>query len=163
MSNKFKDIHIKNCTYYFYDDMINIKNLNQNKVKIDEKSYKNILIYYIGYVTIEDLRHVKINSVNLLCRIIVKLNGYFKDYFNQGTKIGLLINGYFEEINGNKYLTLVSSDGSKDTLKKNEELWTKIKDPIRSKSKKERKGKKKVGKEKEGKLTKHVLHMYHCK
>ena len=50
MGDKFNDIGIKSCTKYFFDDMINIKNLDQNKIKIDEKSNKNILIYYIGYV-----------------------------------------------------------------------------------------------------------------
>ena len=48
MSNKFKEIDIKNRTYYFFDDMINIKNSNPNKIKIDEKSQKNILVYHIG-------------------------------------------------------------------------------------------------------------------
>ena len=48
MSNEFKEIDIKNCTYYFFNNMIGIKNLDPNKMKIDKKSYKNILIYYIG-------------------------------------------------------------------------------------------------------------------
>ena len=54
MSNKFNDIDIKNHTYYFFDDIINIKNLDSNKIKIDETSYENILIYCIGYVMIKD-------------------------------------------------------------------------------------------------------------
>ena len=49
MSNKVKDIDIKNRTYYFFDDIINIKSFDQNNIKIDKTSYKNILIYYIGY------------------------------------------------------------------------------------------------------------------
>ena len=44
MSNKFEDINIKNHTYYFFDDIIYIKNFDPNDIKIDEKSYKNILI-----------------------------------------------------------------------------------------------------------------------
>ena len=44
MNNKFKDIDIKNHTYYFFNDIINIKNLVLNNIKIDEKSYKNILM-----------------------------------------------------------------------------------------------------------------------
>ena len=52
MSNKVKDTDIKNQTYYFFNDLINIKSLDSNNIKIDEKSYQNILIYYIGYVTI---------------------------------------------------------------------------------------------------------------
>ena len=42
------------------------------------------------------------------------------------------VNGYFEDINGNKYLTLVSTNESKDKIKKYEELWSKIKDLSRS-------------------------------
>ena len=49
MSNKFQDIDIKNRTYYFFNDMINIENFDPNNIKTDEKSYKNILIYHIGY------------------------------------------------------------------------------------------------------------------
>ena len=64
--NSLKEINIKNRAYYFIVDMINFKNLDPNKIKIDEKSYKNILISHIGYVTIKDLRYVTINIVNLL-------------------------------------------------------------------------------------------------
>ena len=41
MSNKFKEISIKTHTYYFFDDIINIKNFDLNNIKIDQKSYKN--------------------------------------------------------------------------------------------------------------------------
>ena len=63
MSNKVKEIDIKNQTYYFFDDIINIKNFNPSNIKRDEKSYKNILIHYIRYVTIKDSKYVKINIV----------------------------------------------------------------------------------------------------
>ena len=46
------------------------------------------------------------------------------------------MNGYFEEINGNKYLALVNTNESKEKLKKYEELWIKIRDLIRSVTKK---------------------------
>ena len=46
-----RDINMKNRTYYFYDDMINIKDFDSNLLKIDKKSFKNIVIYYIGYIT----------------------------------------------------------------------------------------------------------------
>ena len=48
-------------------------------MKIDEKSYKNIFIYYIGYVTIKDSKYVKINSGNPLYLIFRKVNGYFDE------------------------------------------------------------------------------------
>ena len=64
MRNKFEVIVIKSQTYYFFDDIINIKIFDLNKIKIDEKSYQNILIYYTEYVTIKDSKYVKINSVH---------------------------------------------------------------------------------------------------
>ena len=51
MSNKFKDISIKINSYYLFDDIVNIKNFDPSNTKINENSYKNILIYHIGYVT----------------------------------------------------------------------------------------------------------------
>ena len=44
----------------------------QTIIKIDKQSYQNILIYYIGHVTIKDLKYVKINSVNLLYLYLMK-------------------------------------------------------------------------------------------
>ena len=73
MSNKVKDISKKDHTYYFSDDIINIKYFDPNNIKIDEKSCKNIFIYYIGYVTIKDSKYVKINSVNPLYLIFSKV------------------------------------------------------------------------------------------
>ena len=48
-----KQIEIKNRTYYFYNDMINLKHFNSNLLKIDKKHYKGINIYYIRYITIK--------------------------------------------------------------------------------------------------------------
>ena len=86
MSNRFKDIDIKNHTYYFFNDNINVKNFDPKKSWIDKKSYKNISVYYIGYVTMKDLKYVKNNSVNPLYLNINK------------------VNCYFIEVNANKYL-----------------------------------------------------------
>ena len=44
--------------------MINIKNIDRNKAKLDEKSYKTILIYYIGFVMVKDLSYATIIRVN---------------------------------------------------------------------------------------------------
>ena len=63
---------------------------------------------------IKSLRYAKINIVKSLYLLIDK------------------INGYIEESNENKYLTLVPTDESKDILKTHEELWTKIRDLVRS-------------------------------
>ena len=67
MSNKVKDISIKNQTYSFFDDIINIKIFDPNNNfkwklklnKLDEKSYNNILIYNVGYVMIKDIEICK--------------------------------------------------------------------------------------------------------
>ena len=99
MSNKVKDKNIKIHRYYFFDDIINMKNIDPNNIKIDEKLYKNTLIYYIAYVTINDSKYVKINSVNSLYLI------------NK-------VNGYFEKFNKIKYLTLVPTNESKEKSKK---------------------------------------------
>ena len=45
---KFKQIEIKNRTYYFHNDIINIEEFDSNLLKIYKKSYKDIDIYYIG-------------------------------------------------------------------------------------------------------------------
>ena len=82
------------------------------------KSHKKvILICYIGYVVIKDSKYVKINSVNCLYLIMNK------------------VNEYFEEIRKSKYLTLVPTNESKEKILKNEELWSKIRDLIRSMTK----------------------------
>ena len=58
-----KQINIKNRTYYFYNDLINIKNFEQNLLKIERKSYKKIDIYNIGYNAIKKLMILKIFTV----------------------------------------------------------------------------------------------------
>ena len=84
--------------------MINIKNLSINKIKIDEKSCKAILIYYSGYVMIKNPSSVTTDLVNPLCLIINKTNRCI------------------EKSNGNEYLTLFPTDDSEDKLKKYDKL-----------------------------------------
>ena len=59
--------------------MINIKDFDSNLLKINKKSYKNIDIYYIGYITMKDSDYVKINSVNPLYLIVGKVDGYIEE------------------------------------------------------------------------------------
>ena len=70
-------MNIKDQTYYFFNDNINIENFDPNNVKIDEKSGQNILIYQIGYVTIKKL--VKMYSVKPMYLIFRYVNGYFEE------------------------------------------------------------------------------------
>ena len=58
-----KVINRKYRTYYFFDDMTNIKKFDSNLLNIDKKSYKNIDIYYFGYITLEDSDYVKYNRI----------------------------------------------------------------------------------------------------
>ena len=75
-----KDINIKNQTYYFFGDMFDIKNFHSNLLKIDKNSYKDIDIYYIGYITIKKIGDCEnIHSVNLFHLIIHSVTGYFKE------------------------------------------------------------------------------------
>ena len=103
---KVKELNIKNQTYYFLDDMIDIRNVNSNLLKIDKKPYKDIDIYYIGYITIKKFGDCEnIHSVNPLYLIIHSATGYFK------------------EKNGEKYLIL-------DLIEKYEEVFSGIKSEI---------------------------------
>ena len=78
MSNKVKDLDVKNRTYCFFDDIINVKNFDPNNIKTDEKSRKNILVYSIRYVTIKDSKYVKINSVNAIYLLLGTMMEIFK-------------------------------------------------------------------------------------
>ena len=81
-----KQIDIKNRTYYFFNDMINIKGFDSSQLKIDKKSYQNIGIYYIGYITIKSITdYENINSLNPLYLIIAEVDGYIEE--NNGNNI----------------------------------------------------------------------------
>ena len=105
-----KQININNRTYYFFNDMINIKDFDSSQLKIDKKSYKKIGIYYIGYISINSISdYENINSVNPLYLVIAE------------------VDGYIEENNGNKYLTFASTDKNKKVLEKYAKLWDETK------------------------------------
>ena len=75
-----KQIDIKNRTYYFYNDMINIKKFDSNVLKIDKKSYKDIDIYNIGYITIKKIDdYENIYSINPVYLIIDHACGYIDE------------------------------------------------------------------------------------
>ena len=82
MSNKIKDVDMKNHTYYFFNDIIKIKIFDPNNIKMDEKSYKKVFINYIGYVKIKDSKYLKVNSVNPLYLIFNKVNECFEEILN---------------------------------------------------------------------------------
>ena len=74
-----KQIDIKNRTYYFYDDIIDLKKFDARLLKIDKKSHKNIGIYNIGYITIKKIDDCKIiRSVNPLHLLVDHANEYIE-------------------------------------------------------------------------------------
>ena len=75
-----KEINIKNRTHYFYNDIIDIETFDSNNLKLDKKSYKDLDIYNIGYVTIKKIGYgYDINSVNPLYLRINNVNGYIEE------------------------------------------------------------------------------------
>ena len=120
---KVKQIEIKNRTYYFNNDIINIEDFNSSLLKIDKKLYKDIDIYYIGYVTIKKIGDCEnIYSVNSSYLIIGKVDGHTKCNSVEHSSTG--------EKNKSKYLVFDSTDESKEVLKNNTELWDWIKNKI---------------------------------
>ena len=108
-----KEINIKNRTYYFFNDTINIEEFDSILLKIDKKSYKNIGIYYIGYIKTKNIDdYENIYSVNSLYLIIGK------------------VDGFIEEKNGSKYLVFDSTDENKEALTKYAKLWDGLKNVI---------------------------------
>ena len=72
-----KELNMKNRTYYFYDDIINIKTFDPNLLKLYKKSSMDISIYYISYVTKKS--EYNINSVNPLNLVIAELDGFIEE------------------------------------------------------------------------------------
>ena len=100
-------INIKNRTYYFYNDTINLKNFEPKQLKIDRKSEKNIGIYNTGYSTIKRIDdYENIYSVNPL-------------YLNVNHA-----QGYIEEKNESKYLIFDSTDENIELLRKYQDVWS---------------------------------------
>ena len=60
---QIKQINIKNRTYYFYNDQIDLKDFDAKLLKIDKKYYNEIDIYYTGYSTVKKFLIVRISTV----------------------------------------------------------------------------------------------------
>ena len=109
-----KQIDIKNRTYYFYNDIIDLKDFDARLLKIDKKSRKNIGIYNIGYITVKKVDHFdSIYSVNPLYSRVDHVNGYIKEK-------GI-----------NKYLVFGSADENKELLRKYSDVFIRIRDQIK--------------------------------
>ena len=108
-----KQINIKDRIYYFYNDFIDLDNFDARLLKIDKKSYKDINIYNIGYITKKNSNCKNINSVNSLYLGITRANGYIED----------------KSIN--KYLVFDSTDKNKELLKKYSDVFNGIRNKIK--------------------------------
>ena len=97
---EIKQIDIKNRTFYFYNDTIDLKDFDARLLKIDKKSYKNIGIYNIGYITIKKSDD---------CQSIYSMNPLHLPV-DHG-------NVYIEEKGVNKYLVFDSADENEELLK----------------------------------------------
>ena len=106
---KVKELNIKNWTYYYFDDIIDIRKFESNLLKIDKNSHRDFDIYYIGYNTIKKLSNCNcdyenIRSLNLLYLIFHSATGYFKEEY------------------GEKYLILNLTEKYEEVLKLNQKL-----------------------------------------
>ena len=109
-----KQIDIKNRTYYFYNDIIDLEKFDVRLLKIDKKSYKNIGFYNIGQITVKKIDdRENIYNVNPLYLLINHANEYI------------------EEKVVNKYLIFHSTDENKELLKKCNDVWNGIRDKIK--------------------------------
>ena len=109
-----KEINIKYWTYYFHNDIIDIKNFDSNMLKLDKKSYKDLDTYNIGYVTIKrNGSGYDINTVNPL-------------YLRIDTASGCI-----EEIIQDKYLVFDDTYENKKLLEKYEDVFNGIMSKIR--------------------------------
>ena len=103
-----KQLNIKGRSYYFYNDLISLWNFDERNLKLDKKSWKDIDIYYLGYV--DKMPEWNVNSVNQLYFIVNRIYG-----------------SILEE-NGAKYLTIPRPE---NVLKKYEQVFSEIKQKIK--------------------------------
>ena len=74
-----KEINIKNRTYYFCNDIINLDEFDESKIKVDKKDFNDIDIYYLGYEHKKKISKCNvINSVNPLYLKITDIKDQFK-------------------------------------------------------------------------------------
>ena len=114
-----KQTNVKNRTYCFYNDMIDIKTFDSDLLKIDKKSYKDIGIYNIGYIIIKKIDdYESIYSVNPLYLTINHASGYIEC-------------NSVEEKGINKYLIFNSTDENKELCKKYNDVFSKIENKVK--------------------------------
>ena len=71
-NDDLKEINIENRKRYYFDDLIKIEDFNLGSILIDEKTYKNILVYNISHKTLIDAKPLRIRF-NKINRFIMSL------------------------------------------------------------------------------------------
>ena len=102
-----RQLKIKNRTYYFYNDLINIVNFETSNLKLDKKTSVGLDIYYIGYVVKKP--EWSVNSVNPFYLMINRIDGFIEDK------------------NGVKHLNIGDTGKNSEILKKYEQVFDEIK------------------------------------
>ena len=78
INRRIKTNNIKNRTYYFSNDIIDLDEINGSKIKADKKDFNDTDIYYLGYEYKKKITECnKINSVNPLYLRITDMTGQF--------------------------------------------------------------------------------------
>ena len=111
---EIKQRNIKDRTYNFYNDIVDIKKFDARLLKFYKKSYKNIGIDNIGYITIKKIDGCE--SIYCVNPLYLRVNH---------------VNGFIEEKGLNKYLVFGSTDENKELLKKQNDVWNRIKGKIK--------------------------------
>ena len=108
-----KQINIKNRTYYFYNDIINLDEFDESKIKVDKKDFNDIDIYYLGY------EHKKKISE---CNVINSINPFYLRTVD--------MNGQFEKGKDDAWYLIISDD---DVFKKHVDIFESIKNKVTEK------------------------------
>ena len=110
----FKKINL-NRPYYFFSNMINVKNVDPHLLSINKISYNitDAVVYNIKYIMMESINNQNIVSENPLCLVFSDVDAYI-----------------IEEHNENKYFVFVLTKNNQKTLEIYRKIWNEIKNQI---------------------------------
>ena len=111
---ELKQINIKNRTYYFYSDIIDLDEFDESKIKVDKKDFNDIDIYYLGY------EHKKKISE---CNVINSINPFYLRTVD--------MNGQFEKGKDDAWYLIISDD---DVFKNHVDIFESIKNKVTEKT-----------------------------
>ena len=111
-----KQINIKDRTYYFYNNIIDIKTFHSNLLRLDKKTYKNLDIFNTGYVTVKNIGSSTGHIINIVNPLYLRIDN---------------ASGYIKEKGSNKRLIFDSTDENKELLKKYSDVFNGIINEIR--------------------------------